>query len=41
QRANFTWSLSSLVFPHQLARLILAEQLYRCCSILKNEKYHH
>ena len=41
QRANFTWSLSSLVFPHQLARFILAEQLYRCCSILKNEKYHH
>ncbi|MCC6693832.1 MAG: 23S rRNA (pseudouridine(1915)-N(3))-methyltransferase RlmH [Chitinophagaceae bacterium] len=41
QRANFTWSLSSLVFPHQLARLILAEQLYRSCSILKNEKYHH
>ena len=41
QRANFTWSLSSLVFPHQLARLILAEQLYRCCSLLKNEKYHH
>lgn len=41
KRANYTWSLSRLVFPHQLVRLILAEQLYRACSILKNEKYHH
>ncbi len=41
QRANFTWSLSPLVFPHQLMRLMLAEQLYRACTILKNEKYHH
>lgn len=41
KRANFTWSLSSLVFPHQLVRLILAEQLYRAATILKNEKYHH
>lgn len=41
QRANFSWSLSQLVFPHQLVRLILAEQLYRACTIIKNEKYHH
>jgi 23S rRNA (pseudouridine1915-N3)-methyltransferase len=41
QRANFKWSLSQLVFPHQLVRLILAEQVYRACTILKNEKYHH
>lgn len=41
KRANYTWSLSQLVFPHQLVRLILAEQIYRACSILKNEKYHH
>lgn len=41
QRANFIWSLSKLVFPHMLVRLILAEQLYRACTILKNEKYHH
>jgi 23S rRNA (pseudouridine1915-N3)-methyltransferase len=40
-RANFKWSLSSLVFPHQLVRLILAEQVYRACSISRNEKYHH
>jgi len=41
QRANFTWSLSKLVFPHMLVRLILAEQVYRACTILRNEKYHH
>ncbi len=41
ERANFTWSLSDLVFPHMLVRLILAEQVYRACSILANEKYHH
>ncbi len=41
QRANFKWSLSTLVFPHQLVRLILAEQIYRACSIARNEQYHH
>lgn len=41
ERANFIWSLSDLVFPHMLVRLILAEQVYRACSILANEKYHH
>lgn len=41
ERANYKWSLSQLTFPHQLVRLILAEQIYRACSILKNEKYHH
>src|SRR6185295_7042251 len=40
-RANYKWSLSQLTFPHQLVRLILAEQVYRACSIIKNEKYHH
>ncbi len=40
-RANITWSLSHLVFPHQLVRLILAEQIYRACTILRHEKYHH
>jgi len=41
KRANYKWSLSPLVFPHQLVRLILAEQLYRACTIIKNENYHH
>lgn len=41
KRAKHKWSLSELVFPHQLVRLILAEQVYRACTIIKNEKYHH
>jgi 23S rRNA (pseudouridine1915-N3)-methyltransferase len=41
RRAGYCWSLSPLTFPHQLVRLLLVEQLYRACSILKNEKYHH
>lgn len=41
RRANYKLSLSSLTFPHQLVRLILCEQVYRACSILRNEKYHH
>jgi 23S rRNA (pseudouridine1915-N3)-methyltransferase len=41
KRANYKWSLSELVFPHQLVRLILAEQIYRACTIIRNEKYHH
>ena len=40
-RADASISLSKLTFPHQLVRLILAEQLYRACTIMKGEKYHH
>lgn len=41
KRANHQWSLSHLTLPHQLVRLVLAEQVYRACTILRNEKYHH
>ena len=41
KRAQLKWSLSQLTFPHQLVRLILAEQVYRACTIMQNEKYHH
>jgi 23S rRNA (pseudouridine1915-N3)-methyltransferase len=40
-RANYVLALSKLVFPHQLVRLILAEQLYRTRMISKNHPYHH
>lgn len=40
-RANFVWSLSHLVFPHQLVRLILTEQIYRSQEIAGNKPYHH
>ena len=41
QRANYVMSLSSLVFPHMVVRLLLIEQLYRSYSIIINSPYHH
>ena len=40
-RADLVWSLSNLVFPHQLVRLIAIEQLYRAQEIAKGGRYHH
>lgn len=40
-RANEKLSLSKMTFPHEMVRLFFAEQLYRACTILRNEPYHH
>lgn len=40
-RANERISLSKLTFSHQMIRLIFVEQIYRACTIIKGEPYHH
>lgn len=40
-RANGKISLSQMTFSHQMVRIFIIEQLYRACTILRNEPYHH
>jgi 23S rRNA (pseudouridine1915-N3)-methyltransferase len=40
-RSDFRISLSRMTFPHQLVRLLFLEQLYRSCTVIKGEPYHH
>lgn len=41
QRANEKISLSKMTFSHQMVRLVFTEQVYRACTIIKGEPYHH
>lgn len=41
EKAQGAVSLSRMTFPHQLVRVIIAEQFYRAGTIMRNEKYHH
>jgi 23S rRNA (pseudouridine1915-N3)-methyltransferase len=41
ERANKKLALSQLTFSHQMVRLFFTEQLYRACTILRGESYHH
>lgn len=41
ERANEKLSLSQMTFSHQMVRMIFTEQIYRACTIIKGEPYHH
>lgn len=41
QRADLVLALSAMTFPHQLVRVVFAEQLYRAYTILNRTPYHH
>ena len=41
EKSNYKLSFSKMTFPHQLIRVFLLEQLYRCYKINRNENYHH
>ncbi len=41
ERANEKISLSKMTFSHQMVRMIFVEQIYRACTIIKGEPYHH
>lgn len=40
-RADSMLALSRMTFPHEMARLFFIEQIYRACTILRGEPYHH